>query len=460
VRSHTQEIEAVLPAGERDLLEASILAYAEEQHLWHGSERRYLPRLLRTAFRLIDVPSWIRGIGRLTTRSQETAESFVRSGIDDWVSEGRLTADEGEEAAEQLSTPPVAYTMLHLGAHFAISLPLRFPFGAMARFVYTCVLRAQAEIGALRGRAAHDARQTHTAVVALVALLPGFGRLAYLFAGPLRSNALLLLVPLDKAAQKLPADGYERLHLRPLVDWWALPANAAARARASSVGSVRHLVAGMGRLRDHMLLIAIIAAANCALYGAGLYDAASSDTDWWFSERRALHTTGFAQFCAASLAGALAYCAFWRRVSPSPADASGIFLWPLAATWLVAFAVDDYLSIHETVGDYLAEELTGGVNLTDGPVMVGYACLLGGLLYLFRHEALAARGSSVLLGLAAGASGFAAGASLADEAWLPVHDGLTMPVIAAGFWLAAMMARLLEVRTDRHGRAVRAESPV
>jgi hypothetical protein len=423
-----------------------MAGYEEEQRLWHASEHRYLPRLVRLAFRLIDVPTWVRGIKHLSTRSEESAEGFIRDGINEWVEEGRLSADEGEEALEQLSTPAVVYAMLHMGAHFAISIPLRFPFGALARFVYTCVLRVQAEISALLRRAsASDARQTHTIVVALVALLPGFGRLAYLFAQPLRSNNLLFLVPLDGAAKKLPGHGYDRLHVRPLVDWWALPVNAAERARRTALRSLS--AGGMLRgLRDHLPLIAVVAAANAALFGMPLYGAAPSHADWWSGERGLLHTGGFLQMCAAALAGVLAYRAFWHGAATSAADAAGIFLWPLTSMWLLLFALDDFLEIHDTIGDFIADHLTRGVNLTDGPVMIGYACIAGGLLYLFRHEVLTSRGSSVLLIAAVAVSAAIAVATVADEAWVPVHDSLTAPTLSAGFWLAAMTARLIEVR--------------
>jgi hypothetical protein len=54
-------IDEALPPGEREILDAAIVAYEEQQRQWHRGERRYLPRALRFAFRLIDVPSWLRG---------------------------------------------------------------------------------------------------------------------------------------------------------------------------------------------------------------------------------------------------------------------------------------------------------------------------------------------------------------------------------------------------------------
>jgi hypothetical protein len=71
---------------------------------------------------------------------------FVREGVEVWLEEGRIDRAAAESLEASLHTPEVALGVAHAGAHFAISIPLRFPLGATARFIYTLLLRLRAEV--------------------------------------------------------------------------------------------------------------------------------------------------------------------------------------------------------------------------------------------------------------------------------------------------------------------------
>jgi hypothetical protein len=439
VEEHSQVIDNALPPGERDILDAAIAAYDELQDQWHRSERRYLPRALRFAFRLVDVPSWVRGLRRLGARSEEIAESYVREGIDEWVQEGRLTKMEADAALTALNAPPVAYAMLHLGAHFAISIPLRFPFGALARFAYTIAMRLGAEASSLLGRhSVHEARRTHTVTVALVSLLPGLGRLAYLFAEPLRTNRLLLLVPFDRVMRKLPARLYDQLHLQVLVDSWALPGAAAAEHGLQLSRRVRQLTA-------HGAMMLAIVGLNSLLLAWAIADEGGGG-ERWFAQRGVLHTAGVAQAMLGSAVAGAAFGGFWRVSSQTRPDAAGIFLWAGAALWVTVLALDDFVGIHAALGDFLGEYVPGAGELVDGLAVFLYGVSAVCGLYLFRHEVLAVRASSTLLIVGLAALAVVGGLQVASEATIPVDERLMVTAPVAGLWLLAAGVRMREVR--------------
>jgi hypothetical protein len=333
----------------------------------------------------------------------------------------------------------VAYALMHLGAHFVISVPLRFPFGALARFAYTVAMRVSAEVSTLRGGpSARDARRTHTLLVALVSLVPGFGRLAYVFAEPLRTHRLLFLVPFDRVAKKMPGQIYDRVHVRPLVDWWAFPDPSAADRMGWAIATrLRQLVA-------HLPLLLAVAGINAALIAGGVV-ADSGDGDRWFMQRGVLHSLGLAQLLLGAAVALFAYSAFWRQPSSSRADMAGIFLWPAAAVWVAALAIDDYAGIHAAIGDFLEHWIDGIDGVLDALALVAYGVSAVCGLYLLRQEAFAVRASSTVLLLAVGALAFIGLMLVLKDASVDVSERLAVTTPAAGLWLLAASLRLREV---------------
>ena len=171
----------------------------------------------------------MRGVRRLSARvtggGRELADNFIRDGIDDWAAEGHLDDAQRRRLTETLETPEATAATASLGAHLAMSVPLRFPFGSIARFMWTVAARGRAEWAALRGRSsARVARRVHTVPVALMGLVPGFGAGAYLLAKPLRCNRALASIIFDRLLRKMPLRIYWRLHLSALTTWFARPA--------------------------------------------------------------------------------------------------------------------------------------------------------------------------------------------------------------------------------------------
>ena len=404
---------------------------------------------------------------QLLARGQAKSEEFLRNGVDTWVQEGRIDAARRAELMASLNTPEVERALFHAGAHFAISLPLRFPLGATARFLYTLGLRLKAEAGALLRRGSpKEARRCHTLLVMLFALLPGFGRLAYFLSPALSSERLLLVVPLDQVARKLPLRSYGRLHLDALFIYWA---------QADEPGrGLRHFLYGgwfndlkhrLSDLRPYAGLISLVLAIDllALLIGALLYVDAGSPRDeviWWWRERRVIATLDVAQLLAAGACGIAAYRAFWRRQTlASSKEAAGIFLWGIGGIGLLLFALDDYAGMHETLGRHFesaVNRLPVGINMPDDILVLSYAFIGHAVLFVFRMELFEDRPSASLLQLAA----IAALVMVTTDAFATTRalQALEFPAqtLAKGLLLLAFGVRYLEVRSRAYARAASA----
>ena len=95
-------------------------------------------------------------------------------------------------------------------------MALRFPFGSIARFVWVVCFRVNALYAFMRGRLTREqyaeARSIHSIPVMLISLIPGFGTIAYMASGTVRSTGLTRLL-IDQVAAKLPFRLYGRLGL-------------------------------------------------------------------------------------------------------------------------------------------------------------------------------------------------------------------------------------------------------
>jgi hypothetical protein len=144
------------------------------------------------------------------------------------------------------------------------------------------------------------------------------------------------------------------------------------------------------------------------LIGAYVYVDSGSTSHWWFDERNVMATIDVVELLIAAACGIAAYRLFWRlRLSPTPAEAAGIFLWGIGGIGLLVFAVDDYVSFHEKLGPALEGGLAFlpvAVNMPDDLLILIYAVVGVVVLYVFRMEVFADRPSATLLQLAAGAA--------------------------------------------------------
>ena len=454
VAANRVEIVRSLGAEESAHLFSAAEAYATAQGEWFAGERRIASKTLRFAFLLVDVPTWLRGLRRVTSRmtggSQELADRFIHAGIEDWSTEGHLSDGEATELQDALATPEVASVTANLGAHMATSIPLRFPLGSLARFGWTVVARAKAEWAALRGRKpVASARQIHTVPVALMGLVPGFGAGAYLLAKPLRANRALAVIAFDRLLRKIPARLYWRLHFSALMTWFARPAAKSARGirLAEALPAAREPLAAV---KPQWRLVAAVLGADALMLAVASVLFHGYGMSFTFVERGLVNSVDAAQLLVAGVLGILSFRLFWHGAvhGASAGESAGIFLWGITGIGLVGFALDDYLTIHEHVGGWVARNVDViplFTNNADDFITLGYGVIGVALLAVFRHELFAVRASSVLL--LAGVA--AAGMMLFTDAYGhgPVAP-LEFPsqVGAVGLLLLAHLVRYREVR--------------
>ncbi len=393
-------LDASLGTAEAAELFAATERLAEAQSRWFASEPRILSRTLRFLFRLIDVPSWIRWVRRLAARGTTMGEEFVEEGVETWVAEGHLSESQASELRRALANPEVALVLANLGAHLAITIPLRFPFGSLTRFAWTLGSRLAAEWRALRRRApAATARRVHTIPVMLATLLPSVGSGAYLLATPLRHNAVLELVALDSVARRLPFKVHQRLHLDALLVWFATPKappihwERPAGIRDGIAVRLRTLSVCPGWYWALLLLNSVVLAVGAALYFG-------YDEEIAFQERGILPTLAAIQLLAGTVFGIAAYRQFWAVADQrSRQERAGIFLWGLSGLGLAVFAFDDYFTVHERVGVWVSDRFDIWAPLTnnvDDLITLSYGLVGLVALHVFRHEVMQIRASSVL----------------------------------------------------------------
>jgi hypothetical protein len=154
-------------------------------------------------------------------RGTAMLDSWLRSGLTRLREEGNLGEDEAKKLESSLDDAETPVALSHLGAHMAMTVPLRFPFGSIGRFVWTLSFRLSTEWNALVRRGhieeVRSGRRVHTVPVMLISLVPGIGAAAYVASVPVRRNPRLAAVLLDQTFTKLPFKLYERLRMRPLV---------------------------------------------------------------------------------------------------------------------------------------------------------------------------------------------------------------------------------------------------
>jgi hypothetical protein len=450
---HAGEIADALGERESVALREAIAAYARAAHEWHRKEKRVLSRMLRFSLGLVDVPSWVRAVRRLAESGQRKADVFVRRGIDEWVEEAHLSDGEAARLRRALRTPDVAAVMTHLGAHMAMSVPLRFPLGSVARAGWTLSMRAKAEWAALRGRQpAGSARQVHTLLVALVSLIPGFGAGAYLLAKPLRSNRALVIIASDRLLRKLPLCVYSRFHLSALTTWFGRSAAEATQKqrRLSLVDVVNGARARVADLTQHTGFVTSVFVVNGGVMVAGAILYFVYDSPVVFLERGAMNSLGAAQLLLAGVLGVMAFATFWRGAArqASAGESAGIFFWGFTGLGLLAFAANDYFSLHQRVGDWVADSVDVLPLFTsnlDDVIVLTFGVAGFALLYSFRHELLARRHSSTLLiaGVAA-AVVMVATDGYATARLQPIE--IPAQVLAVGSLLLAYAMRFREVQ--------------
>ena len=381
---------------------------------------------------------WMRG-------SRELADDFISSGIEDWAAEGRISDVEMRRLQAALGTVEVAAVTANLGAHFAMSIPLRFPLGSLARFGWTLGGRVRAQWQRLRGDPDARARCTiHTVPVMLLALVTGFGAGAYLLAKPLRENRALPVIIFDRLLRSLPMGLYRRWRLAELTTWWARPAVEEAPRGVR----LRERVA---TLKPFWAVIATVVVLNALALTLASYLHLAQDADWALSEFGLLNSIDAAELLLAGVLGVLAFRLFWLGPNEGAAHAerAGIFLWGVVGLGLIVFAFDDFLGVHERLGGWIANNadvMPLATNNADDIMTLMYGVIGLIILAVFRHELFAIRASAVLLVGGVLASAMMLGTDAFGHGFVKTLE-FPAQVSAVGTLLLAMGVRYIEVRS-------------
>ncbi|MCH8102249.1 MAG: phosphatase PAP2 family protein [Chloroflexi bacterium] len=204
VASNRVEMHSALGTEGMRELDRSIADAERSITAWQGSETRLASKIIRVTYAMFNWTGAYRKLRNLVETSDERAEAFLVKGLDRWQDEGRISASDANETRRYLAGGEVHDGLRHLGAHLAITAVLRFPFGSIARPVWTLFFFLR-ELSLRLRPGTRDRRGSlmlHGPHVMLLSIVPGFGGLAYLVSGPLRKPILLRLI-LDRVARKL-----------------------------------------------------------------------------------------------------------------------------------------------------------------------------------------------------------------------------------------------------------------
>lgn len=198
-------------------LELAETAAAE----WHAGEPRLWGRALRAVQAGFYLRSWPATVRARLAGSQQRAQDWIARAIDSWQEDARVSPAEAAEMRRHMNGAEFQAMLPHFGAHIVISILLRFPFGSIARALWSAGALATATVRLLSRRI--DRTQwrlswsIHSPLVIVLSAIPGFGGFAYLAARPVRSNRLLLRATVDAVMQKSPWRLYQRSGLQRLV---------------------------------------------------------------------------------------------------------------------------------------------------------------------------------------------------------------------------------------------------
>ncbi len=202
-------------------LVGTLDAAEQEAARWQAQEPRLWGRLLRGLMTGFGVKTWKRRIQARVAGSHEWGLAWMDRAVATWETEGRISTEEAVTLGEQIAAPTFQLMVPYLGAHFLISIPLRFPLGSIVRPLMVLGALAVATTRLLRRQIDRDAWKLawsiHSPLVVVLSAVPGFGSFAYLAAKPVRGNRLLLRAVGDSALGKTPWNLYERSGLRRII---------------------------------------------------------------------------------------------------------------------------------------------------------------------------------------------------------------------------------------------------
>ena len=223
LRQEEHSLREVLGPADFARLQRAVAGGERWSAAWKSREPNLPGRVGHRLWHWLDWDRRARPIRSRLLRAEEFALAFLAEPLDRWVADGRIAPQRAEELRARLHSDAMRGAVRHLGIAVAISVPLRFPFGSLARFGLVIYFRYRATrlywSGEIDADAYRQARDTHTGLVALVALIPGLGAGAYLLSPAMRRSGNLIPLAVDQSLYRLPFGLYARLHLRRLTAW-------------------------------------------------------------------------------------------------------------------------------------------------------------------------------------------------------------------------------------------------
>ena len=220
LRSQPEQLVASLSKRGLEELKQAIDDAEAYSISWKESEPRIWGRIARNVYAFFNLSPLLQRAGRTVDGAEAMATSFLNAAVDRWEVEKRIDALRATDLRNKIQTSEVASLLKHLGAHIALSVALRFPFGSVARFAWVAYFRLKARYDLARARITREeyaeARSIHSIPVMVISLIPGFGTIAYMASGTVRNTGLTRLL-IDQMASKLPFRLYGRLGLSNLT---------------------------------------------------------------------------------------------------------------------------------------------------------------------------------------------------------------------------------------------------
>ena len=209
-----------------------------------------------------------------------------------------------------------------------------------------------------------------------------------------------------------------------------------------------------GQLGPHMSLVTTILVLDVLAVGAaGILYGLTMNLAVTFAEFGPIQTLKAGHLLVSGVAGYLIYTRFWRLPQAGQrADAPGSFFWIPSGAGLVWLSIDDYVQIHERLGNVLEGDLGVTIPLLNNPddiIVLGYALAALVVVAFFFGQI---RGSRAVFLLLTTGLGFLV-VSLAVDFFAPhgtAWTGLEDPtnVVGVGLVLSAYLVKLREVSSE------------
>ncbi len=190
--------------------------------LWKDAEPRVWGKAISRIYGVLAARPLVQRSRRALEGADRAAQNFLDDGIERWEKEGRIDSVQTAELRTYLATGEVQDALHHMGAHMVLSVAVAIPIPglrSLARAGWTAAFWAKVQMARLRRGSSQRPEYSgniHTPLVMLLALIPGFGAVAYLASKPLRRKILVRLI-MDQTGRKLPFKFYTRTRLARLL---------------------------------------------------------------------------------------------------------------------------------------------------------------------------------------------------------------------------------------------------